>query len=90
MSDVIEAAERVLDWADHHQPWNPDGAFDDLYRALGRRRPQGEEPLGPRYYFHTCDIRSVLCINHAPRDSHNRGIYSTDIAVVCEGRSYGA
>jgi hypothetical protein len=45
-----EAAERVVDWADHHEPWNPDGTFAALYTALGRRPPEGDEPVGPRYY----------------------------------------
>ena len=47
---LTEAAERVLDWADHHNPWNPADDFAALYAATGRRRPEGEEPVGPRYY----------------------------------------
>lgn len=50
MTALDEAAERVLDWADHQQPWNPAGDFNALYAALNRRPPEGDEPIGPRYY----------------------------------------
>jgi len=39
---LMDAARQVADWADHHEPWNPDGSFEALRRALGRRGPGAE------------------------------------------------